>query len=136
MEIKGRRATWLELALAPLGRIGQAQLQVHALGGGQAGCLALTLDDRWLCANDGRLTVFKGREAVLRFLKLLRIERVQEGDARDLPVACGQQDMQCMCLGRRGLRACALSSGRCGGSPPVKRAQAAARASSSSDFMR
>lgn len=136
MEIKRRRATWLELALAPLERLGRAQVQVHALGGGEAGCLALTLDDRWLCANDGRLTVFKGRDAVVRFLKLLRIERVQEGDARDLPAACRREDMHCMCLGARGLRACELSSGRCSGNSPARRPQAAATASSSSDFMR
>ena len=136
MEIKGRRATWLELALSPLGRLGRAQVQMHALGGCPAGCLALTLDDRWLCANDGRLTVFNSRDAMARFLKLLRIERVQEGDARDLPAACRREDVQCMCLGARGLRACDLSSGQAAGAPRARRPQASATASSSSAFMR
>jgi hypothetical protein len=49
---------------------------VHALGGGHAGCLAITVDERWLCANDGRLTVFKCRDALMRFLGLLRIDHM------------------------------------------------------------
>lgn len=107
MEIKPRRSTWLELAVAPLWRLGQARVRVHALGGGHAGCLAITVDERWLCANDGRLTVFKCREAVMRFLKLLRIDHMEEGEACESSMPCGRQDVQCMRLGPRGLRTCA-----------------------------
>jgi hypothetical protein len=107
MEIKARRSTWLELAVAPLWRLGQARVRVHALGGGHAGCLAITLDERWLCANDGRLTVFKCRDALTRFLGLLRIDHMEDGEACESPTPCGRQDVQCMRLGRRGLCVCA-----------------------------
>ena len=110
MEIKGRQSTWLELAVAPLWRLGQTRVRVHALEGGHAGCLAITVDERWLCANDGRLTVFKHRDAVLRFLRLLRIDHLEEGEACELPTSCGRGDVQCMRLGARGL--CAYSGGR------------------------
>ena len=115
MEIKGRRSTWLELAVAPVGRLGRTQVRVHALGGGHAGCLAITVDDRWLCANDGRLTVFKCRDAVLRFLRLLRIDHMEDGEPRELPAPCGRQDVKCMRLGANGLCACG------GNRPPARR---------------
>ena len=105
MEIKGRQSTWLELAVAPLRGRGQARVRVHALEGGHAGCLAITVDERWLCANDGRLTVFKCRDAVMRFLGLLRIDHIEDGEACGLPTPCGQ-DVHCMRLGRRGLCSC------------------------------
>ena len=106
MEIKARRSTWLELAVAPLWRLGQARVRVHALGGGHAGCLAITLDERWLCANDGRLTVFKCRDALMRFLGLLRIDHMEEGEPSELPAGCGCGGVQCMRLGTAGLRTC------------------------------
>ena len=106
MEIKARRSTWLELAVAPLWRLGQARVRVHALGGGHAGCLAITLDERWLCANDGRLTVFSCRDSAIRFLELLRIEHMEEGLPTDMGASCGCGDVQCLRLGTRGLREC------------------------------
>ena len=105
MEIQPRRSTWLELAVAPLRGRGQARVRVHALGGGHAGCLAITVDERWLCANDGRLTVFRCRDAVMRFLRLLRIDHIEEGEACGSPTSCGQ-NVHCMRLGRRGLCTC------------------------------
>ena len=105
MEIKGRQSTWLELAVAPLWRLGQTRVRVHAVAGDHAGCLAITVDERWLCANDGRLTVFKCRDAVMRFLGLLRIDHIEDGEACGLPPPCGQ-DVHCMRLGRRGLCSC------------------------------
>ena len=107
MEIKPRRSTWLELAVAPLWGRGQAQVRVHALGGGHAGCLAITVDERWLCANDGRLTVFGCRDSALRFLELLRIDHMEDGSPSDLPIGCHCEGVQCMRLGRRGLCVCA-----------------------------
>ena len=125
MEIKGRQSTWLELAVAPLWRLGQTRVRVHALEGGHAGCLAITVDERWLCANDGRLTVFKHRDAVLRFLRLLRIDHLEEGEACELPTSCGRGDVQCMRLGARGLCACS------GGRPPRRGTSQADRPSAS-----
>ena len=106
MELKGRNATWLELAVAPLWRLGQTRVRVHALEGGHAGCLAITVDERWLCANDGRLTVFGCRESASRFLDLLRIDHMEEGEPSELPADCGCAGVQCMRLGTAGRRTC------------------------------
>lgn len=103
METKGRNATWLELAVAPLWRLGQVRIRLHRLTGGCDNCLGITVDGRWLCANDGRLTIFGCRDAARRFLELLRIDKVEDGASADLPPVCG---VHCMRLGTRGLRSC------------------------------
>ena len=106
MELKGRNATWLELAVAPLWRLGQTRVRIHTLGGARDCCLGITVDDRWLCANDGRLTVFGSRESATRFLELLRIDHVEDGPPSDLLANCGCEDVQCLRLGSRGLSSC------------------------------
>lgn len=106
MELKGRNATWLELAVAPLWRLGQARVRVHPLHGAGATCVGITVDERWLCANDGRLTVFGCGESASRFLELLRIDHMEEGESDHLPSHCGCEDVQCMRLGVAGLRVC------------------------------
>ncbi len=106
MELKGRNATWLELAVAPLWRLGQTRFRVHPLQGGGEGCVGITVDERWLCANDGRLTVFGCRESASRFLDLLRVDHMEEGDPSELPAGCGCGGVQCMRLGTAGLRTC------------------------------
>lgn len=103
MDIKKRHATWLELAAARLSLLGQGRIRLHTLTGGCRSCFGITLNDRWLCANDGRLTIFDCREAARRFLALLRIDKVEDGGAAALP---GGSDVQCMRLGTRGLRVC------------------------------
>ena len=106
MELKGRNATWLELAVAPLWRLGQTRVRVHTLRGGRENCVGITVDGRWLCANDGRLTVFSGRDSATRFLELLRIEHMEEGAPEDMPMNCSCGGAQCLRLGTRGLREC------------------------------
>ena len=105
-ELNGRYSTWLELAVAPSWRLGRVQVQIHALRGGRDCCLGITVDGRWLCANDGRLTVFGTRDSALRFLSLLHIERIEEGEASDVLARCGCHSVQCLRLGRRGLGCC------------------------------
>lgn len=103
MDIKKRHATWLELAAARLSLLGQVRIRLHTLSGGCHSCFGITLNDRWLCANDGRLTIFDCREAARRFLELLRIDKVEDGATADLPSGPG---VQCMRLSARGLRVC------------------------------
>ena len=141
MELEGRNATWLELAVAPLWRLGQTRVRLHALSGGEEGCLGITVDDRWLCANDGRLTVFGCRDSALRFLELLRIDHMEDGEPSELPADCGCRDVQCMRLGNGGLRVCdgKRSRARRGAGPKRLMSQPPPpppRASLSTDFMR
>lgn len=138
MELKGRNATWLELAVAPLWRLGQTRVRIHALSGGQDGCLGITVDERWLCANDGRLTVFACRDSAVRFLELLRIDHVDEGESSDLLASCGCNDVQCLRIGTRGLRVCdgAAKARRSTAPQRIVIQSRPQRATFSSDFMR
>lgn len=138
MELKGRNATWLELAVAPLWRLGQTRVRIHTLSGGQDCCLGITVDERWLCANDGRLTVFACRDSAVRFLELLRIDHVDDGEASDLLASCGCNDVQCLRIGARGLRACdgAAKARRSDGPQRIVIQSRQQRATFSSDFMR
>ena len=108
MELNGRNATWLELAVAPVWRRGQAKVKVHHLSGGRGQCVGITVDERWLCANDGRLTVFGCRDSAARFLKLLQVDHMEDGSPAAMPGGqCAVQGMvQCLRLGSRGLREC------------------------------
>ena len=102
MQMPGRVATWLELAVAPEWRRQHCRVRVHALGGrGSGGCYALSMDGRWLCTGDGRLTVFKGIDAALRFLKVVRVEDFEPGDAPEGGTVCDGQH-HCLCVGRDG----------------------------------
>lgn len=106
MELKGRNATWLELAAAPARRLDQKPVRIHRLSDTREACVGITVDERWVCANDGRLTVFGGRDAALRFLGLLRVDRTEEGEAATLGACCGSGKVLCLRMGHRGLRGC------------------------------
>lgn len=139
MELKGRNATWLELAVAPLWRLGQTQVRIHPLSGGRDCCVGITVDDRWLCANDGRLTVFGCKDSAVRFLELLRIDHMEEGDPAEMTADCGCEKVQCLRLGARGLRECDGSNLRPvtpSGPRRVVIQSRPRRASFGSDFMR
>ncbi|MDD3354186.1 hypothetical protein [Zoogloea sp.] len=128
MELKGRNATWLELAAAAVSSQGTPRVRIHPLsGGGRDGCLALSVDERWLCANDGRLTVFSSRTSAERFLRLLHVAELEEGGKAELAVDCGCHGVQCLGLGNRGLKPCPC--------PPPPHARAPG-ASSGRDVMR
>lgn len=139
MELKGRNATWLELAVAPLWRLGQTRVRIHPLSGGGTCCVGITVDDRWLCANDGRLTVFGDHDSAVRFLELLRIDHMEDGAAADMSADCGCGEVQCLRLGSRGLRECdggRAHSGRLGGPKRIIIQPRPRRASFERDFMR
>lgn len=94
-----RVATWLELAVAPEWRRQQCAVRIHAMGTEHSGCYALSMDGRWICSGDGRLTVFRGFDAALRFLRALRVEEVERGAALTDDVACDGRHY-CLCVGR------------------------------------
>ncbi|WP_211091447.1 hypothetical protein [Pseudothauera rhizosphaerae] len=93
-----RIATWLELAVAPEWRRRSCKVRVHALGEKDSGCYALSMDGRWLCTGDAQLTVFKGLDAALHFLKLVRIEDFEPGEDAGIAECSGQRF--CLCIGR------------------------------------
>jgi hypothetical protein len=95
----GRVATWLELAVAPEWRRQNCSVRLHAIGGKSGGCYALSMDGRWLCSSDGRLTVFKGLDSALRFLSIVRVEDFEPGEPTSIAVHCNGQH-HCLCVGR------------------------------------
>ena len=101
MEIAGRVATWLDLALVPVRGRDRTQLRVHAVGGRKGGCYAVSMDGRWLCASDGSLTVFHGRPAAERFLEVAGVEDAASGDPSTAGVHCDGRHLG-LCLGRSG----------------------------------
>ncbi|THF66308.1 hypothetical protein E6C76_05550 [Pseudothauera nasutitermitis] len=92
-------ATWLELAVAPEWRRQNCKVRVHALSDRAGGCYAISMDERWLCTGDGRLTVFKGLDAALRFLKVVHVEDFEAVDVPAQPMECMGQSF-CLCVGR------------------------------------
>lgn len=102
----GKLATWLELAVAPDWRRSACKIRVHALGQRDGGCYAISMDNRWLCVGSGGLTVFRGLSAALRFLKLLRIDNFEPGEAADVASLC-TGERYCLYEDKnRGLLAC------------------------------
>lgn len=116
MEVTGGVATWLELAVAPEWRKRQSKIRLHAVGGEEGGCFALSMDGRWLCASGGRLTLFRGREAAEHFLKAVRIDRFEIGEPPPRKLCCDGRHFG-LRLDRKGcLTACRPDHGVC--APP------------------
>lgn len=112
----GKVATWLELAAAPHSRDKTVILRVHPLvyaaegklkkPGGNC-CYAVSVDGRWVCFNDGRLTVLKGQKAVDRFMHLINMPHYESGDPAQIEIECGKT-AYCIAAGsNQALRGCA-----------------------------
>ncbi len=94
MDLSGRVATWLDLALAPSWHKDDTVIRIHSVGTGQTDRFAFSVDGRWLCAGGRRLTLFHGLAAAEHFLELLRVEGFERGEpiseasASDVPRYC------------------------------------------------
>lgn len=106
MESRKQYATWLELAVAPEWMRGSCKIKVHEVGGRGRPCFAISMNNRWLCAASGCLTVFFGLGSALHFLKLWRIENFEPGEAHIGSVECSDS-RHCLSIGGDGsLRRC------------------------------
>lgn len=110
MEAAESVATWLELVVAPEWRKRSCKIRVHAVGGRDGNCFAISMDQRWLCAAGGALTVFCGLASALHFLKLLRIEDFEAGEPPENVLQC-EGNRCCLCADNaRGLTRCPESA--------------------------
>lgn len=106
-----RIATWLELAMlgaAPrISREGKC-ISVRPIElDSRYPCFAITFDQRWLCDNDGALTVFDSFAAASLFLHLLKIDRFKLGEHYDGDAwALGRDDFRYYRLKGRRLAEC------------------------------
>ncbi|MCB1909371.1 MAG: hypothetical protein KDH15_18565 [Rhodocyclaceae bacterium] len=99
-------ATWLDLAAGPRWDREHFDLKLHPVTAGCGECYVLTLSGRMVFSGDGRLTVFRTREAAARFLGLLEIEVPPTAEHRGtLDSQPGRQQ----CLGLCGSALCACS---------------------------
>jgi len=105
MRIRSSVATWLELAVAPEWRRGAAEIRVHPVRRCTEACRALTMNGRWLCNSDGRLTVFEDDDAVARFLTLVHVTEYESDPLRALPDDV-DSDFYCLSVCSRGLCQC------------------------------
>jgi len=107
MGICSRPVTWLDLAAGqPWGR-DCSQLKLHSVSArcGDSECYVLSMSGRMLCSGDGRLTVFRTRDAVQRFLSLVHLEAPETVEhAGHLLDGGGRQ--HCLRLGNSSLCAC------------------------------
>lgn len=87
MGTRRRAATWLDLAAGPRWGRQDFDLKLHPVTAGCGECFVLTLAGRQVRTGDGKLTVFRTRDAAYRFLTLLEIGEPQMGEhAGFLPV--------------------------------------------------
>ena len=106
METSRDIATWLELVVAPEWRKNSCKIRVHAVGGRDGNCFAISMDERWLCAAGGALTVFCGRASALHFLKLLCIDEFEPGEPPQNGLRC-EGNRCCLCAdSAKGLTRC------------------------------
>ena len=92
MAMKRRTATWLDLAAPPRWTSEHLDLKIHPLSAGCGECFVLSLSGRMVCTGEGKLTVFRSRQAVERFLLLLELDEPMQGEQVEaLPSSsCGQ----------------------------------------------
>lgn len=74
MGISTKPITWLDLAAGRRWGRDCSQLELHPVSAGCGNCFVLSMTGRMLCSGDGRLTVFRSREAVEHFLMLLHLD--------------------------------------------------------------
>ncbi|HRP95226.1 MAG TPA: hypothetical protein PL143_03160 [Rhodocyclaceae bacterium] len=117
MKIDGKVATWLEMVVAPGWRKTRTVPRLHPiLGTGERccscpeTCYAVSVEGRWLCSNNGRLTVLRGLPAAERFIQLVRLESYETGEPADFHVDCATS-AHCIAMGHdQTLRSCRQAS--------------------------
>lgn len=113
MEGLNRPATWLDMAGVSQWHPKGAKVRIHPVVGPEGECYALTLDRRWLCGNDGSVTLFHGLGAAVRFLRVAQVNDFEAGDAAEL-ADCLKAGVKCLSVRRgRGLQPCASKGPGC-----------------------
>lgn len=114
MRIEGKVATWLEMVATPHLHRKNLNLKLHpveetARADAEDRCYAISVDGRWLCSNNGSLTVLQGMEAAKRFMRLIRNESFESGEPMPFAIDCSK-NAHCIALGRdKRLRGCGRS---------------------------
>jgi hypothetical protein len=113
MRVQGKVATWLDMVAATHFHHAPVEARLHPISGDQPEsldpenqCYAISVDGRWLCSGNGRITVLRGLKSARRFLDLLKLNGYQPGEPAEFAIDCATS-AHCMALDkRRGLRNC------------------------------
>lgn len=101
-----RIAGWLDVAAAPIWNGASAKICIHPVCLHNCTCHAISLDGRWVCAGDGRLTIFKSHESAEHFLALAHIDHYERGESAELANDCGVSTQCVTFRPKSGLRPC------------------------------
>ncbi len=113
MRVQGKVATWLGTVAATQFHRTPVEARLHPISSEQFGdtnpdqqCYAISVDGKWLCSSNGRITVLRGLKSARRFLELLNLTRYQKGEPAQFEIDCSTS-AHCMAFDkRRGLRNC------------------------------
>ena len=113
MKIEGKVATWLDTVAATHARHAPVDARLHPVKSEETcsadperQCYVISVNGRWLCSGNGRVTIVRGLAAAHRFLDLLKVEHFEAGEPAEFEIACNT-NAHCMALDkRRGLRTC------------------------------
>lgn len=114
MRVEGKIATWLDTVAATHFHHAPVEARLHPISGSQQlgdadpelQCYAISVDGRWLCSSNGRITILKGLKSARRFLDLLDLSGYQNGEPAQFEIDC-TTSAHCMAFDkRRGLRNC------------------------------
>lgn len=109
-----RIVTWLELAVAPHWHHSESVFRLHPVGkrsNEDEQYYAVSLNGRWLCSSNGRLTVLRGLATAEYFMRLINMPAYETGEPAEFEIEHG--NAHCLAVsGERGLGTCeTLSSG-------------------------
>jgi len=100
------RASWLDIAAAPIWQTRRPRVCIHAMCVHEQACHAISLDGRWICSTDGRLSIFETHKSAEHFLALAHVDDYEDGEAAELAPGC---DCGTHCIsfnGHKGLTPC------------------------------
>ncbi len=112
MELNGPVTTWLDTIVATRVRKSKVNATIHQLAQtpqrSRDCCYVISVNQRWLCSTNGRVTVLHGRSALERFVSLLGLTHCPQGDTVSSTLDCNST-AHCLSVDRRHcLRTCKL----------------------------
>jgi hypothetical protein len=121
MKIEGKIATWLDMVAPNWGNT-PPTFRLHPIenahpqdGACHEACYALSVDGRWVCSTNGRLTVLKGLETAEHFRQLINHGPYIPGEPTQFVIDCGNT-AHCITMGRdQTLHACQHAPYSCDG---------------------
>lgn len=108
MKVQGKVATWLDTVAATHFHHAPVHACLHPIAGEHANtgranqpCYAISVNGKWLCSSNGRITVLRDLKSAQRFLELLNLPIYENGEPARFEVDC-TNSAHCMAFDKRG----------------------------------